>query len=193
MQSLREWLYHAGIDTYAPKNCEYPDELQRLLRHQSQIGWRQLFNGRFSTEWARIQDEYYYRTNTARHENKKVLTGQKWQVKLITFIWEKWHKLWKMRNQDVHGKDATTIAQAETRDVQRSLDVIYSKRMHMEPSAQALLCQDIRAHMRRPTWVTRNWINIHAPIFKASIQRAHRRAIQGVRSIRTYFGPAGGI
>ena len=98
-----------------------------------------------------------------------------------------------MRNQDVHGKDATTIAQAEARDVQRSLEVIYSKRMHMEPSAQALLCHDIRTHMRRPTWVTHNWINIHAPLFTASIQRARRLAIQGVRSIRTYFGPAGGM
>jgi hypothetical protein len=62
----------------------------------------------------------------------------------------------------------------------------------MEPSVQALLCHDIRTHMQRPTWVTRIWINIHAPVFKASIQRARKRAIQGVRSIRTYFGAIGG-
>ena len=166
-------------------------ELQLLLRQQLRIGWRQVFNGRFSTEWARIQDAYYHRTSSSNTLPSNSRSGHKWQIKLITFIWEKWHTLWKMRNQDVYGKDAITIAQAEARDVRRNLELIYAQRQHMEPSAQSLLCHDIRTHMQRPTWVTREWITIHAPLFKASLQRARKRAIQGVRSIRTYFGPAG--
>jgi hypothetical protein len=192
LDSLREWLYHDGLAPYAPRNQDFSEELQPLLLQQRKIGWRQLFNGRFSTEWASIQDGYYYRTRGAGTGHRKEASGHKWQTQLITFIWEKWYKLWKTRNQDVHGKDAITSAQADAREVRRSLDQICSQRLHMEPSVQALLCQDIRTHMQRPTWVTRNWINIHVPVFKASIQRARKRAIQGVRSIRTYFGTVGG-
>jgi hypothetical protein len=191
MTTLREWLYHQGIAPYVPSHRMYSDELQLLIRQQCTIGWRQLFNGRFSTEWARLQDEYYYRTRTTCSGNGKETSGHQWQVKMITFIWEKWYKLWKIRNQNVHRKNAITSAQADAREVQRSLDQIYSQRLHMEPSVQALLCHDIRTHMQRPTWVTRNWINFNVPVFKASIHRVRKCAIQGVRSIRTYFGAVG--
>ncbi len=113
MTSLREWLYHQGIAPYVPSHSMYPDELQLLKRQQCTIGWRQLFNGRFSTEWARLQDEYNYRTRTTRSGNGKETSGHQWQVKMITFIWEKRYKLWKIRNQNVHGTDAITSSQAE--------------------------------------------------------------------------------
>ena len=60
----------------------------------------------------------------------------------------------------------------------------------MEPSAHALLCADIQQHLQKPLWMTHNWLQIHAPLFQASMQRVKARAIQEVlRNIRTYFGP----
>jgi hypothetical protein len=45
-----------------------------LIQQQSRIGWRQLFNGRISTEWARLQDDYL--TDRGIRTAKK--TGSLW-------------------------------------------------------------------------------------------------------------------
>ena len=97
--------------------------------------------------------------------------------------------LWKLRNEDVHGKDAASRAMAETQEVSRNLTAIYDQRNHMEPSAQSLLFPDIRHHLEQPPWVIQNWIRINGPVFKTSLRNVKAKAIQNVRSIRTYFAP----
>jgi hypothetical protein len=62
-----------------------------------------------------IEEQYYYRTSARRLDNEKAAFGHQWQMKVIKIIWTKRRELWKLRNQDVYGKDATTIAQAESR------------------------------------------------------------------------------
>ena len=94
-----------------------------------------------------------------------------------------------MRNADVYGNDAATRAIAEEREVSRRLALIYDKRNHMEPSAQELLFPDIRTHLEQPPWVIQNWITINGPVFIASMRNVKSRAIQNVRSIRSYFAP----
>jgi hypothetical protein len=168
---------------------QYSPELHLLIRQQNQIGWRQLFQGRFSDEWSRLQSDYYYRTRDSRPSGQiHKFTGNGWQVKIITALWNHWRTLWKQRNQDVFGHDAATIAMAETKEVKRRLIQIYDQRFQMEPSAQSLLCADIEAHFQQPTWVVKNWLLIHSPVFQASILRARTNATRGVRSIRSYFG-----
>ncbi len=108
---------------------------------------------------------------------------------IITVIWEQWYVLWKLWNEAVHGKDAAARATAEKREASRRLTVIYDQRNHMEPSAQSLLCPDIRHHLEQPTWVIQNWITINGPVFTNSLRNVKTKAIQNVRSIRTYFAP----
>jgi hypothetical protein len=187
--ALRGWMYHNNPDqefilSYQP----YPHELHLLIRQQNKIGWRQLFQGRFSQEWSRIQSDYYYRTLENRSSKNHKMTGNGWQVKIITTLWTHWRTLWKQRNQDVFGHDAATIALAETKEVTRRLGQLYDQRLQMEPSAQSLLCKEIQDHLQHPTWVIRNWLTTHAPVFQTSILRARKQATSGARSIRTYFG-----
>jgi hypothetical protein len=144
-----------------------------------------MFNGRFSSSWGDIQDTYYFHQRDTLPVKKK--TGTKWQTALIHEMWENWYELWKLRNSDVHGRDAATKAAAERREVSRQLVEIYDMRNHMEPSAQALLCTSIREHLEQPPSVIENWISIYAPVFRTSIKRVKKNTIQGVRSIRTYF------
>ena len=190
LDTVREWMYHdeASKIEYTVDYCRYMPELHLLIRQQNKIGWRQMFQGRFSLEWSRIQGDYYYRTRDERQGQIHKFTGDNWQVKLITLLWKHWRELWKQRNQDVHGHDAATTALAEAKDVRRRLEQIYDKRFHMEPSVQTLLHQDLHQHLRQPTWVVKNWLTINTPIFRDSIRRVRTRATRGVRSIRSYFG-----
>jgi hypothetical protein len=146
-----------------------------------------MFNGRFCQQWEDIQNNYLYQNR--RHLPKKNSSGHKWQVAIITVIWEQWYVLWKFRNDDVHGKDAAAKAIAEKREVSRRLTTIYDQRTHMEPSAQSLLFPDIRTHLEQPPWVIQNWITINGPVFMTSVRNVKAKAIQNVRSIRTYFAP----
>jgi hypothetical protein len=182
-------MYHGRPHTTYIVSCQrHSPELHLLIRRQNQIGWRQLFNGRFSEEWSRIQSDYYYRTRDERPGLIHKFTGNGWQVKIITAMWKNWRTLWLQRNQDVFGHDSATSLSAETKEVKRRLVQIYDQRSLMEPSAQSLLCADIEAHSQQPTWVVKNWLLINAPVLQASILRARTNATRGVRSIRSYFG-----
>jgi hypothetical protein len=103
-------------------------------------------------------------------------------------LWKHWRVLWKQRNNDVHGHDASASVQAEKRDVKRQLEQIYKARSQLEPSVQSLLHRDIHQHLQQPSWVVKNWLNINTPLFQTSIRRARKNATRGMRSIRTYFG-----
>ncbi len=111
--------------------------------------------------WGELQNTHLYRNR--QHLPTKHSSGQKWQVAIITVIWEQWYMLWKLRNEDVHGKDAASRAIAETQEVSRNLTAIYDQRNHMEPSSQSLLFPDIRHHLEQPPWVIQNWIRINGP------------------------------
>ena len=152
------------------ESAPYPPHLHGLIATQSRIGWRQLFNGRFSYLWSEIQDAYYYRERATVPTKQK--SGLKWQTGLINLLWDKWYELWKMRNEDVHGKDMATKATAEKREVKRRLMEIYALKNKMEPSARALLCADIRIHLEQPTWVIKNWLSMYGgSFFNASAKK----------------------
>ena len=93
-----------------------------------------------------------------------------------------------MRNNDLHGADKSEKAQAERTEVERTLREIYDIKCQLEPSVQQLLCQDITDHFNKSVWFNKNWLAIHAPLVTImSLKRVKTRAIQGVRSIRSYF------
>ena len=188
LEAVRQWLYPEPLlHNTLPQGGNYPMELRSLIDAQTRIGWRQLFNGRFCQQWADIQNTHLY--NIRHHLTTKNNSGQKWQVAIITVLWEEWHSLWVMRNEDVHGKDEASRALAEKREVTRKLASIYDQRNHMEPSAQALLFPDIRTHLQQPSWVIQTWLTIKGPTFIQSLRNVKTKAIQNVRSIREYYAP----
>jgi hypothetical protein len=62
----------------------YSDEFGGLIYSQNAIGWRQIFNGKWSGKWAEIQGQY--RGETMEHDMSVV--GDKWNVTIIQEIWE---------------------------------------------------------------------------------------------------------
>jgi hypothetical protein len=187
--ALRAWMHYdeeSEIEFLADY-CQYPSDFHLLIRHQNNIGWRQLFHGLCSIEWSRIQGDYFDQTRAESPGQDHKFTGNSSQVKSITLLLKHWRELWLLRSQDFHGHDAATTVLAEKKEVRRRLEQIYDKRFHREPSAQVLLlCLDIQHHLRQPNWVVSNWLSIHTSIFQDSIRCAKTRATCGARSIRTY-------
>jgi hypothetical protein len=170
---------------------QFSPRLRLIIQQQNQIGWRQIFNGRFALAWSTTQHAAYARRTRGNPDQIK-RTGEKWQVQLITHIWTHWEKAWEDRNQALHGTTTAEKNEAMRRDVRRQLEVVYQNRQFMEPSVQSLLYDDPEDHESQQITTTRNWLAQHGQVFKESIRRVRARAIQNVRSIRSYFSTGGG-
>jgi exonuclease III len=184
LTAVKAWMHTPANELYIPSATEYPERFTDLITNQTAIGWRQIFNGRFSNQWARRQDEYYARVETNRRNRRQ--TGQQWQTNIIGEIWEAWFLIWEKRNQDIHGFDANSKAEALRRKVEQSLRDIYNLRHQLEPSVRDLLEDDVEVHRQRPTWVNQNWLAVHGPLVAASVRKFKNGVLLGVRSIRDY-------
>jgi hypothetical protein len=138
-EGFHQWFN--GAETPEIELTQYTSEVQPILCQQSQIGWRHLFHGRFAKAWSEIQRKYLERVFP--HQQ---YASDKWQVGLIRKIWDQWFVLWSLRNQDLHGRDSRSRQKAETLEIKRQLQRIYSQRQIVEPQAQDLLHNSPESH-----------------------------------------------
>jgi hypothetical protein len=92
----------------------YPIKYANASLSQEQIGWRHFFAGKISQEWLKLQ---------ADSTNKTV--GKKrdcyvWGASIVEITQKYFNKLWKQRNEEVHGK--TTEQQETTTKTKLSID-----------------------------------------------------------------------
>ena len=169
------------------------------------MGWRQLFNGRMSREWARIQaDHTYVIGQRGYHDSSKpniseqfrfqgrsqpawTRSSSTWTTEIITTVWEQWAIVWTMRNADLHGHNEDTRSRQRDRLNRQRLETIYEKKMQMEPSIRDLLYDTVEEHLQHSQRTVQNWLAVHEETIAHSIKHAATRAIQGMRSIRHFF------
>ena len=147
-------------------------------------------SGRFAITWSSVQEDFLATraTNAGTGKHRKQ-TGQQWQHRLILEIWKQWIELWKLRNERVHGNNQMTQRAASRRSAENELVALYDVREQMDPEiATALMFNKAQDHLQQQHRNTRNWLHTNAPILRDSLRRAKRRALAGVRSIRSYFG-----
>ena len=140
MEGVHKWLQ--GAETLQVD--QYPQKFRTLITQQNAIGWRQLFNGRLSREWARHQNEYLYLQRLKRQDEagnspyalrsgSDRRDGNSWTVAIIGALWEQWFLVWSIRNEAVHGHDQTTRAQQRQTRNRIRLQDIYNRSQEMEP------------------------------------------------------------
>lgn len=175
---LTAWFQGNDIDP-----AVYPAKFAKLIRQQSAIGWRQLFNGRMSSEWARIQDDYLHRQKL----QSKTSTGLLWTTRIITILWKQFDAVWEMRNLVIHGHDQSTQANIKRAKAQNRVRRIYLQRQNMLPRDRDFLFDTVDEHITMPTTALLNWLSTYQPLFKDSIKRAKKNAIDKVKAINQHF------
>jgi hypothetical protein len=66
-----------------------------VFKHQSRIGWDAFLEGLISTEWARLQQDYYKSIQCQG-------SGKSWASGLIQQLWNINHQVWNYRNRVLH-------------------------------------------------------------------------------------------
>jgi alpha-ketoglutarate-dependent taurine dioxygenase len=87
-----------------------------------------------------------------------------------------------------HGSESESRARQQQRKDWRRLQVIYDNRNNYEPSVQELLYESPEEHQQECSSTSiHNWLAVHEATFIQSVKKVRTRAIQGVRSLLSYF------
>jgi hypothetical protein len=127
LTALEAWFTNTPADF-----SQYPTQYSHLIWQQTQIGWRQLFNRRLSTEWSRLQDKYLHQQGL---HNKKT-TGLLWATTILSKIWEEWTSIWNIQNQVIHGHDQTSRLNIQRLEAETELRAIYDECKLLLPADQ---------------------------------------------------------
>ena len=103
-EELKELLPDGFVCYFADSNVEFERHanwLHPLIRSQDDIGWEQLFYGRFSKQWAAIHEE---RLRLKGVETNERNSGKTLTRRLMLKIWTLVHGVWKERNLARHGE-----------------------------------------------------------------------------------------
>ena len=178
LQGLSSWLNQTFFDTSGtpPRYCQ-------LLLEQHEIGWHQLLMGRFSLQWARLQQ-----THLSAQQPIKGRSGDRWTSQMATLLLRAWLDLWELRNQDRHGKDAALKAKAKKEQTLRELELLYALRPQVLQKDRSLFFATYDQHTDKPTHLICQWIHTYCPVLLKSAKDAHLRSLLNVRTITSYFG-----
>jgi len=183
LDGISSWMTNTAMSAES-----YTKQYRKLIRQQNELGWRQLFNGRMSTEWARIQEDFLYSTG----QLGKTRSGSLWTTVIISTIWTEWTSLWKSRNEDVHGRDQSTRERVRRDRIVTKIRALYDLREMMQPNDRHILFDDIEDHLTHPTSNLCDWYAIQQPTVAHSVKEAKRKSVQHVSRLTTYFPPLGG-
>jgi hypothetical protein len=182
MESLHAWLHNNPPPNPA---TTYPAAYRRLVCEQNTLGWRQLFNTCWSTEWSRLHEQFILRSFDPIPSK---MSGTNWTSTYITLIWTSFRLLWDGRNGKVHGIDTSSRSQARLEKVHRELRALYTLHPVMRFRDHDVFHKSADHHIdKSPVWAIQNWLRIKVPMAKHSVKEAVRLAVQNVRTITSYF------
>jgi hypothetical protein len=92
IDGLANWFQQSTVNPALIDKCFHP-----LVEEQAQLGWRQIFNGRWSCKWAYLQ--YQYLREIGNKDPK--YTGTSWLTAMLTTVWRQFFVVWSERNATV--------------------------------------------------------------------------------------------
>jgi hypothetical protein len=183
IQGIDAWLTGSQLDIET-----FPSSLHPLITSQTAIGWRHLFQGRFSLEWSHLQDQYLQEIGLYHSDT----TGTLWVTRMITVIWKQFFMMWEQRNQQVHGHDKTTQRKAKRRRLASEFKHLHSKRPEVLHTDRDLFIGtteddvDTFIETATPKYIE-NWLQVWRPVILDSVKAAAAYALKSVPPLTTYF------
>ena len=157
---LREALYRV-VHQQPLDDMAIPEGMEEIATSQSEIGWNQMLKGRFSILWKQHHQQHLG-TNATKKKN-----GNTWVVSLASFMFQQWWLLWESRNQDRHGRDQQTAAQAQQRQAIRELEFLWQAHPTDKKPGHEHIFSDTLDAMKQ--WTLRRqlmWLNLFKPVIE---------------------------
>ena len=179
--------YHRTLDTI--ESPMYPERYSQLIDTQNDIGWDQLYKGRWSIEWVRAHERFLQ----SREHRREDMSASSWVLSFGRLLLDQWLELWKLRNEERHGKDKSQEAQIRKQRLQSELQELYAYRDKVCPTDRDIFHETATDHLDKHTSldIIENWISTYKDSIKASAKQANNLGIQRNRSLLDYptFNP----
>jgi hypothetical protein len=176
--------YHRQLQPIPPDT--YPTRYKDLIAQQTDIGWDQVYKGRWSKEWSRLQTLH----ERCHHTKER---PSSWIVGLGRLMIDQWYKVWKLRNEQRHGKDSETQSKRRSEVLRSELTELYEYKNKVCPSDATIFHESVNDHFNKhPNLETiASWIHMHRDAIEASATQAARLGLRQNRTITSYpmFNP----
>lgn len=176
--------YHQS-DPDPPPLAAYPERYHPLIISQTAIGWNQLYMGRWSIHWRKLQ--FAHLTLHDAHTSK--CNSRTWLTTAAHCLLDQWLKLWQTRNETRHGVDKAAQRTTRLHIVHNQLRELYLLRSLVRPCDRALFHADLNTHLAaHPALaILENWVAMYWDPIHASVRRAQELGIARVNSIRNWL------
>ena len=163
LQELYLEALQAMMEGRDPNTIRVDPAVADVAAAQASIGWKHILKGRFSKSWKMAQERYLGNRKTNRNN------GSTWATKIAESWFLEWLKLWKLRNEDRHGRDGRTRLQAEERQALRELQQFYTDNDGIVVERlQWIFDTPLETRMEWTTGSIRAWINAWKPVVDES-------------------------
>ncbi len=117
----------------------------QIYHEQTQLGWKQLYYGQYSTKWSASCSNTHPNINSTHY-----------YAKCLTLTWQAVLNIWNIRNKHLHPTDPT---QADWTQLHATVQQIFYDVQH-DPILQDLLTYTtVESIMAKPTQTIRQWVN----------------------------------
>ena len=166
---LRDGVHRWLKDDPPPPLSSYPHKYSQLILDQSQIGWAQLFRGRWAKEWYSLE-----RSHLQRRDNINGMTTKMWVDRMGTTLIQAWLDVWKIRVKDRHGKDEEDQKEKRKAHLLAQLEELYTMKTKVLPAHRHLFLEDAASHLEQTRVLDslEDWINTFRPAILSSVQKA---------------------
>jgi hypothetical protein len=172
-----QWaITHPNDTTSHPYFPKLPQQYLILIETKQLIGWNQIMFGRWTTEWAHMQDLLY---------PKK---GELMAMKKLTEIWRIALTIWHHRCDLQHDPEGDA-SRTSDQQLQPKVPAIYAQRNRLDHIDQKALSQPITTTLKLPPKSQREWIQRTESFVKKGLQRAKQRIQQKNQAITSFFTP----
>jgi hypothetical protein len=160
------WLdgIEKGLKPEEDTMVECDPTLQTIRDAQQHIGWNQMLKGRIAKAWIQYQREAMGEAATKRRN------ATTWSTEMVSTIFEQWLKLWKMRNEDRHGKDTKAKKEAERKQAIRELEQMYEEHGDTQEEEVWMLQRELNEQREKSTYIIRATISNYRPVLEGSHQ-----------------------
>jgi hypothetical protein len=146
------------------KTNAYQPDLQHIAEAQTKIEWDQILKGCIAKQWIKYQLEALG-DNATKQKNATT-----WATEVISTIFTQWLNLWKLPNEDCHGRDNKSQKEAERKQTNMELEQLYEYQSKIMQSDERIFQMNLEEQKQKPTYTMRAFIQNYSPIIKKSHQ-----------------------
>ncbi len=152
-----------------PNNRE--PALRALVISQNTIGWQQLFKGRFSLHWTRLQDRYILEDPKLDHEKQ---SGERWLKLILHHLWSQLWQVWLIQNADLHGREKDEKETKRLDKLRPRAIALYSKQALLFTCDKPIFELPILERLKLNSRELETWVRLVTPTVKRALADAEQ-------------------